>query len=393
MASRINFSLMIMHMATTPPSRGFDPHHNNFDLLRLFAASQVAFIHVGDELHIEFSGWLLSVRNNLDYFPGVPIFFVISGFLISASLDRNPNLRNYAINRALRIYPALWTSTLLTLLLLAVFGNRIWDAIQTTGGNGFIIVAKWLIAQFSIAQFYNPAVFKANFGIGMLNGSLWTIPVELQFYLVLPLLAPLLWRGLSTLQQNVRLIGTTLLLFAFSWLFVNYRDEISSVSVKLAVLIRLSLLPYLYIFMLGIILQRNQASLARLLNGKGLYWLSVYLLVAFIISQYGQKPQNIYTSNLLLMTLLSLTVVSLAFTARNLANLLLKGNDVSYGAYIYHGIVLNLAFELKFTRSISVFVVVLSVSYLLAVVSWLTVERPALGLKRSPLLYRGHPNN
>ena len=379
---------MISH---TP--RGFDPHHNNFDLLRLFAASQVAFIHVGDELHIEFSGWLLSVRNNLDYFPGVPIFFVISGFLISASLDRNPNLRNYAINRVLRIYPALWTSTLLTLLLLAVFGNRIWESIQTTGGNGFIIVAKWLIAQFSIAQFYNPAVFKANFGIGMLNGSLWTIPVELQFYLVLPLLAPLLWRGLSTLQQNVRLIGTTLLLFTFSWLFVNYHDEINSVSVKLAVLIRLSLLPYLYIFMLGIILQRNQASLARLLNGKGLYWLSVYLLVAFIISQYGQKPQNIYTSNLLLMTLLSLTVVSLAFTARNLANLLLKGNDVSYGAYIYHGIVLNLAFELKFTRSISVFVVVLSVSYLLAVVSWLTVERPALGLKRSPLLYRGHPSN
>ena len=377
----------------SPAPRGFDPHHNNFDLLRLFAASQVAFIHVGDELHIEFSGWLLSVRNNLDYFPGVPIFFVISGFLISASLDRNPNLRNYSINRVLRIYPALWTSTLLTLLLLAVFGNRIWEAIQTSGGNSFIIVAKWLIAQFSIAQFYNPAVFKANFGIGMLNGSLWTIPVELQFYLVLPLLAPLLWRGLTTVKQNVRLIGTTLLLFVFSWLFVNYRDEINSVSVKLAVLIRLSLLPYLYIFMLGIILQRNQASLARLLNGKGLYWLSVYLAVAFIISQYGQKPQNIYTSNLLLMTLLSLTVVSLAFTARNLANLLLKGNDISYGAYIYHGIVLNLAFELKFTRSISVFVVVLLVSYLLAVVSWLTVERPALGLKRSPLLYRGHPHH
>jgi len=393
MASGINFSLMIRQMATTPTPRGFDPHHNNFDLLRLFAASQVAFIHIGDELHIEFSAWLLSVRHNLDYFPGVPIFFVISGFLISASLDRNPNLRNYAINRVLRIYPALWTSTLLTLLMLTVFGNRIWAAIQTSGDNSFFIVAKWLIAQFSFAQFYNPAVFRANFGIGHLNGSLWTIPVELQFYLALPLLAPLLWRGLSTLQQNVRLIGATLLLFALSWLFVNYHDEINSVSVKLAFLIRLSLLPYLYIFMLGIILQRNQASLARMLNGKGLYWLSVYLVVAFIVSRYDQKLQNIYTSNLLLMTLLSVTVVSLAFTVRNLANRLLQGNDISYGTYIYHGIVLNLAFELGFTRSISVFVVVLFVSYLLAVVSWLLVEQPALGLKRSPLLYRGHPNN
>ena len=376
----------------TPTPRGFDPHHNNFDLLRLFAASQVAFIHVGDELDIQFSGWLLSVRQYLDYFPGVPIFFVISGFLISASLDRNPSLRNYAINRVLRIYPALWASTLLTLLLLAVFGNRIWEAIQASGANGFIIVAKWFIAQVSFAQFYNPAVFKANFGIGQLNGSLWTIPVELQFYLALPLLGPLLWRGLSATKQNIRLLGATLLLFAFSWGFIHYRDEVSTISVKLAVLIRLSLLPYLFIFMLGIVLQRNQASLFRLLHGKGVYWLIAYLSVAYIVNLYDQKPQNIYTSNLLLMVLLSITVVSLAFTARNLANLVLKGNDISYGAYIYHGIVLNLAFELGFTRSIGAFVVVLMVSYLLALLSWLAVEQPALSLKRSPLLSRGHPH-
>jgi len=353
----------------------------------------VAFIHVGDELHIEFSGWLLGFRQFLDYFPGVPIFFVISGFLISASLDRNPNLRNYAINRCLRIYPALWTSTLLTLLLLAIFGHRIWDAIQASGGNSFTIVAEWLIAQFSIAQFYNPAVFKANFGIGQLNGSLWTIPVELQFYLALPILAPLLWRGMAVGKQNARLVGITLLLFAFSWMFVHYRDAVNIFSVKLAVLIRLSLLPYLYIFMLGIILQRNQTALFRLLNGKGLYWLIAYLSVAYLISRYDQKPQNVYTSNLLLMTLLSLTVVSLAFTARNIAERLLRGNDISYGTYIYHGIVLNLAFELGYNHSFSAFGVVLLISYLLALLSWLTVEQPALSLKRSPLLSRGHPHH
>ena len=377
--------------STNPIS--FDPRHNNFDLLRLFAASQVAFIHIGDELHIEFGGWLLAVRQFLDYFPGVPIFFVISGFLISASLDRNPNLRNYAINRCLRIYPALWTSSLVTLLILFVFGNRIWEAIHASGANAFMTVAQWLTAQFSIAQFYNPAVFRANFGIGHLNGSLWTIPVELQFYLALPILAACLWRGLSSVNQNLRLIGATLLLFSGSWAFVHYHEELSAVSNKLAVLIRLSLLPYLYIFMLGIILQRNQALWFRWLNGKGIYWLMVYLTVAYCVSQFDQKPQNIYTSNLLLMSLLAVTVVSLAFSARTLSETLLKGNDISYGTYIYHGIVLNLAFELGYTRSLSVFTVVLTVSYLLALLSWLTVEQPALSLKRSPLLSRGHPHH
>ena len=377
--------------STNPIS--FDPRHNNFDLLRLFAASQVAFIHIGDELHIEFGGWLLAVRQFLDYFPGVPIFFVISGFLISASLDRNPNLRNYAINRCLRIYPALWTSSLVTLLILFVFGNRIWEAIHASGANAFMTVAQWLTAQFSIAQFYNPAVFRANFGIGHLNGSLWTIPVELQFYLALPILAACLWRGLSSVNQNLRLIGATLLLFSGSWAFVHYHEELSAVSNKLAVLIRLSLLPYLYIFMLGIILQRNQALWFRWLNGKGIYWLMVYLTVAYCVSQFDQKPQNIYTSNLLLMSLLAVTVVSLAFSARTLRETLLKGNDISYGTYIYHGIVLNLAFELGYTRSLSVFTVVLTVSYLLALLSWLTVEQPALSLKRSPLLSRGHPHH
>jgi peptidoglycan/LPS O-acetylase OafA/YrhL len=382
-------------MIDTPSNipRSFDPRHNNFDLLRLFAASQVAFIHAGDELHIEFSGWLLGFRQFLDYFPGVPIFFVISGFLISASLDRNPNLKNYAINRCLRIYPALWTSTLLTLFLLVIFGHRIWDAIQASGANPFVIVAEWLIAQFSIAQFYNPAVFRDNFGIGLLNGSLWTIPVELQFYLALPVLAPLLWRGMNPLKQNIRLLGMTLLLFAFSWAFIHYRDELSAVNNKVAVLIRLSLLPYLFIFMLGIILQRNQASLFRLLDGKGFYWLIFYLSIAYIISRYDQKPQNIYTSNLVLMTLLSITVVSLAFTARTLSERALKGNDISYGTYIYHGIVLNLAFEFGFTRTIGVFAVVLLISYLLAMLSWLSIEQPALSLKRSPLLSRKHPRS
>jgi len=55
---------------------------NNFDLLRIFAASEVMVGHTILHLDISTPPWLI----NLIYaFPGVPIFFIISGFLISAS--------------------------------------------------------------------------------------------------------------------------------------------------------------------------------------------------------------------------------------------------------------------------------------------------------------------
>ncbi len=196
-----------------------DIRRNNFDLLRLFAASQVAYIHVAENLQVELTGWLLVLRNALEYFPGVPIFFVISGFLISASLDRNPDLRSYAINRFLRIYPALLASTLVTLLLMVFFGARIWQAIGSSGDSATFVVSKWLAAQFTVAQFYNPFPLKSNYGVGHLNGSLWTIPVELQFYLVLPILAVALWRGMPARTQNKRLLLVTGLLFGISWLY------------------------------------------------------------------------------------------------------------------------------------------------------------------------------
>jgi len=53
---------------------------NNFDLVRLLAALQVILVH---GYGVEYLPWLNSA---IAMFPGVPMFFVISGFLVSASL-------------------------------------------------------------------------------------------------------------------------------------------------------------------------------------------------------------------------------------------------------------------------------------------------------------------
>lgn len=363
-----------------------DIRHNNFDLLRLFAASQVAYLHVANNLQVELTGVLLGLRSALEYFPGVPIFFVISGFLISASLGRNPDLRSYAINRFLRIYPGLWASTLVTLLAIVFFGDRIWRAIELSGDSATYIISKWLAAQLTFAQFYNPFLLKANYGVGHLNGSLWTIPVELQFYVTLPMVV-LFARGTARIQ-NGRLIVATVLLYAISWLWQSHALGLRVFGENLALLVKASLLPYLYMFMLGIILQRNFDFVKDLLTGKGLLWLTFYIAVSWGLLHAFNVPVGTNTPNILSMTILAIAVVSIAFTRGNLSEQILRGNDISYGTYVYHMIVANFAFELGYRRTTTVLAVVLLITYILSITSWVVIEAPALRLKRTSLFSR-----
>jgi len=154
---------------------------NNFDLIRLLAALQVVLCHSVLYLDLHFGVLFDHFMHVLDYFPGVPIFFVTSGFLISSSLRRHPGLRNYFRNRLLRIYPALYLSFFLTVGLLAALGYLTWNVVSDPQ------FALWIFTQLTIAPFYDiPRLI--GFGHGDINCSLWTIPVELQFYIVLPLL-------------------------------------------------------------------------------------------------------------------------------------------------------------------------------------------------------------
>ena len=92
------------------------PRFANFDLLRLIAAGSVIFSHAfvvldgGDKA--EPLARLLGPGNILGRY-GVYTFFVISGYLITASFLRSP-LTEYLLKRSLRILPGLIVCTLVT---------------------------------------------------------------------------------------------------------------------------------------------------------------------------------------------------------------------------------------------------------------------------------------
>src|SRR3954447_2039947 len=117
---------------------------------------------------------------------GVDIFFVLSGFLLSLIWHRaalwgspRPSLARYFLRRFLRIVPPYWFMLLVMGLLMA--GATIpWDAIGSSDG------VKALAAHFFFVQHLFPST---SGGFAAVNGSLWTLTIEVLFYLTLPLLA------------------------------------------------------------------------------------------------------------------------------------------------------------------------------------------------------------
>lgn len=331
----------------------FSFQNNNFDLIRLLAALQVAWMHAAH--HLGTGG-----PDSLNIFPGVPIFFVVSGFLVSASLERS-NLYEYGVKRALRIFPALWVCFGAGVLSVALFGDI------NTPWPEFLV---WAGAQLSFAQFYNPD-FLRDYGVGVLNGSLWTIPVELQFYMMLPLI----YLALSKIKQRTLVMLALIALFsAFNQVFLYFKGIEETLEVKL---LGVTVFPYLNMFLLGMLLQRNLIFVSRCLAGKFIFWLLLYLASCIVFNTLGWEITG-NAINPVSAALLGLAVVSAAYTRPNLKKLL-AGNDISYGLYIYHMIVVNVLVSMGYRGDFVVVAVLISMG--LAYLSWVLVERPALGLK------------
>jgi peptidoglycan/LPS O-acetylase OafA/YrhL len=329
---------------------------NNFDLLRLLAATEVIAGHYFQHLNKQLSPWGLSL---IDSFPGVPVFFFISGYLISASYERNKNIKEYFRNRILRIFPGLWVCIIVSVIVISFTGVSFF--------NKQALV--WLPAQFA-AIIYTPS-FLSHYGFGSYNGSLWTIPVELQFYM----LVPLCYRLLPGRKINYWLFALLVLFMGLNaWWDSTFTDNL------VYKLIRYSFIPNFFMFLIGMIMQRLHLYQQKAIYNKGIYWLLIY--AGLYLALYGHINPVIFS--LLTKVTLSFCVLSLAYTLPGTAKKLLRNNDISYGVYIYHGLILTIIAQQGLSGNINLFELMLF-SYAIAYLSWILVERPSLRMKRKTI--------
>lgn len=348
-------------------NKNFNFRVNNFDFIRLIAALQVVFLHAVNHLKIPINELLLKV---VSLFPGVPIFFVISGFLISASYERDKDIKNYFKNRFLRIYPGLWVCFFVSVLSVYIFYRP---------APSLLDFVRWTIAQLSFFQFYNPD-FLRGYGVGVLNGSLWTIAVELQFYIAIPFIYFFSLRGMH-LNKLVFYFFSFLIFCMFVFLNYIYGHINFERSTILFKLFSVSLLPHLYMFVFGIFFRKFIMSFLYLIKDKFFIWLLLYLLLSFILDFMGFTVGG-NKINFISFVVLCIVVFSFAFSFKGQFGEILKGEDISYGIYIYHMIIINVLVSFGFTGSCLYLLVTMMLTFCFAITSWLYVEKPALQMKK-----------
>ncbi len=156
--------------------RGIGP---GFDFLRVALAISIVFAHsfqVNSGLPNLRSGhpaWFLVVSQ-------VPMFFALSGFLVTGSALRL-TLRDFILNRGLRIVPALAMEIFIAAIVLGPILSVL-PAREYFSGHEFRMYFFNIIG---FPKFLLPGLFRSNPLSGIVNGSLWTIPFEIGCYVIM----------------------------------------------------------------------------------------------------------------------------------------------------------------------------------------------------------------
>ena len=329
--------------------------NNGFNLLRLMAALGILYAHCA---------LVIPSRSNI-YTPDhsaltygfdllLALFFVFSGFLITASMERNQSLIRYATARALRIFPGLITVAIVLALVAGPFLSEL-GAAEYYGS-----LQTWnFIPQMAILVEANatlPGVFTNHPVPGAVDIPIWTLRYELVIYAAFPFLYKL------CLSHNGFLRASTLagLIGAIALTKLVPELAIEKDSVR-------HLLNFSASFLVGAAMWSYRNSIPYSATMVVLLW-GLFALVAqydvgFMVGIAASGYTFIYIAFLNLRPLKAYNTFG----------------DYSYGTYILHFPVGQFLYQLN--PGIDPLILAAqtaSVTLPLAIAMWLAVEQPAL---------------
>jgi peptidoglycan/LPS O-acetylase OafA/YrhL len=243
--------------------------------------------------------------------PAVYGFFIITGYVIAGSAGRSATVSSYLMRRFWRIYPAYFVLIIVQagcLLALADNGAR-WNEVE-----------QYLAYNLLFLNWLQPTIGNALSSLDMqiINGSLWTLKIEVVFYLLAPLLV---W--LMRARGALWLIGLLVASMGFHVAMVLLgHDTLAKQAPGL-----------LFLFIIGMLIHRYRSRLPKIparwaLPVAGLLFIALSY-VELLEPAVGVKELCLQVVKTVLLTgFVTLT----AFLLRPIKVKL----DVSYGVYLWH---------------------------------------------------------
>jgi peptidoglycan/LPS O-acetylase OafA/YrhL len=325
-----------------------------FDTLRIVLAMLIMGFHGSQILH----GRAAADFRQSNLFPVtlalVPLFFCLSGFLVTGSAMRTRSIKKFLTNRSLRIFPALTVEVFLCAVVL-----------------GPILTDLDLKSYFSEIKFYSyfgniigrvrmslPGVFTDNPIPDTVNASLWTLQPEFYCYLLMTLLM------FTALISNKKMISTVFIGICLLLSVVNLQHGIGTPTDVFPAHV------IIFYFFCGIIAYqwRSRIRLNKLL-----------FLLAAAASYFA-----ITTPGLVYLTAIPVTYVMVYLGLLNLPLIKPFSNgDYSYGIYLFNFPIQQSI--MKIFPAMDNWWVLMSISIpatlIFSAFSWHYIEKPALSLK------------
>jgi peptidoglycan/LPS O-acetylase OafA/YrhL len=328
--------------------------HNNFDALRLVAAASVMFSHaflIADGT--QKNEWLIRLTGNQSILglTGVFTFFAVSGFLVTQSYEQTRNPLRFVVKRALRIFPGLFVATVISAFVLAPVVTTLQPSAYFSQPAPYLYVLSNTLLSQAVHEL--PGVMFVNNPAGLeINGSLWTLRLEVMMYVMV------LGLGLLRLLRLRVLLG----LMALGLACLQFQDALDFLG---------GWGWLLAFFAAGMILYKLRGT--RIFDGRvALISLAGLVLSAPLRQFIPLFP--VFGCYLALWLALnpSLPVIPAA-----------RFGDLSYGLYIYgwpveEGVIWALGGHAWWWQ---VLAIALPATAAIALLSWHLVESPALRLK------------
>ena len=331
--------------------RGLLTYDNSVDIIRYYLSFAVLFAHFAE---------LTQTKNYFltPSYTAVGGFFVLSGFLVFLSYTKSQSLLQYLKRRMARILPPYFFIVILCAVAGVFVSNlSVYDYFASSQFWNYL-TSNMLFANF--LQPSLPGVFENNV-MSAVNGSLWTMKIEVMLYASIPIVAILLLRKHK------------------SW-----------------ILLLIYLLSYIYKLWMGYLYFRTGEEIYRILQrqvgGQLMFFYSGAAILLYF--NYFQKyiiPLFSIASIVMLASLwvtwfefieplcLAIIIIGFAYNCKYFS-WMRKYDNIAYGIYLFHFPVIQLVVHWGIDKMniYFAFALVVLITLLLSLFSWFIIEKPIL---------------